>query len=271
MLDVLDHGAGGARDCAAGGARDCAAGGAPPLDQAPIFPLEAFGLAYAAEGRPLLGPLDLRLEAGGITAIVGPNGAGKSLLLRLLHGLLPPSAGRVAWNGRPADAGVKRRSAMVFQHPVLLRRSARANLLHALRHGGVARTERQTRTTEALEAARLLHRADVSARILSGGEQQRLALARALCLDPAILFLDEPTSSLDPHATALIEARLEAAREAGVTVVLVTHDLGQARRLADTVAVMHQGRIVERASAAAFFAGPKSAEARAFVRRDLVL
>ena len=247
------------------------AGGAPPIAAASIFPLEALGLAYAADGRALVGPLDLRLEAGGITAIVGPNGAGKSLLLRLLHGLLRPSAGRVAWKGRPADAGVQRRSAMVFQRPVLLRRSARSNLLHALRHGGVARTERPARAAAALEAARLPHRADVSARSLSGGEQQRLALARALCLDPAILFLDEPTSSLDPHATALIETRLEAAREAGVTVVLVTHDLGQARRLADTVAVMHRGRIVERASAATFFADPKSAEARAFVEGRLVL
>ncbi|HEX5794508.1 MAG TPA: ATP-binding cassette domain-containing protein, partial [Geminicoccaceae bacterium] len=167
----------------------------------PILPLEAKGLVFEAGGRRLIDRLELSLRPGLRSVIMGPNGAGKSLTLRLLHGLLAPSAGAVLWAGRPADRHTRRRQAMVFQRPVLLRRSALGNLRHALAARGVARSERAERAREALAAAGLAALARTPARRLSGGEQQRLALARALSLDPDVLVLDEPTASLDPAST----------------------------------------------------------------------
>jgi tungstate transport system ATP-binding protein len=226
---------------------------------------------FEAGGRRLIDDVDLTLRPGVRTVIMGPNGAGKSLLLRLLHGLLQPSAGAILWGGRPADAAVRLRQAMVFQRPVLLRRAALANLIHALRARGVPRRERQERAQQALAAAGLVALAGTPARLLSGGEQQRLALVRALALKPELLFLDEPTASLDPTATLAIEGLIGEARRRGATVLMVTHDLGQARRLADEVAFLHRGRVVERGPAGAFFDRPRSAEARAFVGGRLVL
>jgi tungstate transport system ATP-binding protein len=205
------------------------------------------------------------------TVIMGPNGAGKSLLLRLLHGLLEPSAGEVIWGGRPADNAIRLRQAMVFQRPVLLRRSALANLTHALRARGVPRRERHARAAKMLSAAGLGALARTPARLLSGGEQQRLAMARALSLEPDILFLDEPTANLDPASTLAIEQLIQRAHDKGAKIVLVTHDLGQARRLADEVVFLHRGRIEEQSPAGPFFDAPASARARAFLEGRLVL
>ncbi len=202
---------------------------------------------------------------------MGPNGAGKSLTLRLLHGLLEPSAGRVLWGGRPADPAVRRRQAMVFQRPVLLRRSAAGNIGHALRSRRLSAQQRASRSEQVLELAGLLPLARSPARRLSGGEQQRLALARALSLGPEVLFLDEPTAHLDPASTLAIEHLIERAHAAGTKIVLVTHDLGQARRLAHEVVFLHQGRVLEQSPTERFFAAPASAEAQAFLGGRLVL
>jgi tungstate transport system ATP-binding protein len=244
---------------------------APAGRSAAILPGEARGLVLEAAGRRLIDGLDLILRPRTLMALIGPNGAGKSLLLRLLHGLIAPSAGTIRWAGRPGDAAVRRRQAMVFQKPVLLRRSAAANLDYALRLLRLAAAERHRRLQELLARGNLAHLARTPARLLSGGEQQRLALMRALALEPEILFLDEPTASLDPAATLAIERLIEAAHLAGTTVLLVTHDLGQARRLAREVAFLHRGRVVEHAPATTFFAGPRSAEAQAFLAGRLVL
>jgi tungstate transport system ATP-binding protein len=240
-----------------------------PGPGASILPLELEGVTYEVRGRRLVDGISLRLEAGPLSVVLGPNGAGKSLLLRLCHGLIRPSAGRVRW-ADGAGEDLRRRQAMVFQTPVLLRRSAAANVAYPLRLRGLGARERELRVTEALERAGLSELADQPARVLSGGEQQRLAIARAWATQPDILFLDEPTSNLDPAATRAVEALIGAVQESGTKVVMSTHDLGQARRLADEVLFLHQGRLAERAQAHAFFETPRAAEARAFVNGELV-
>lgn len=211
----------------------------------------------------IIQPLSLELEAGPSTIILGANGAGKSVLMRLMHGLLAPSSGKVQWQGNEP----RRHQAMVFQRPVMLRRSALANVAYALSVSGIADAEKLA--LEALKEVGLAHLAQRPARVLSGGEQQRLALARAWALHPEVLFLDEPTASLDPSATREIEAVIRAFDAAGTKIVMATHNLGQARRLGDEVLFIHQGRLVERAPVERFFKQPASAEAAAFIRGEL--
>jgi len=236
-----------------------------------VLPIETEAVSWVKDGRALVDGVSLRLEAGPRTVVLGPNGAGKTLLLRLLHGLIAPTAGRVRWSGRAPDEAGRRAQAMVFQRPVLLRRSAAANIRFALGGRGLPRAAREAKVAEALALARLEHLAGRPARVLSGGEAQRLALARALALDPEVLFLDEPTASLDPAAVLAIEELIEAAQDRGTKIVLVTHDLGQARRLADEIVFMNRGRVVERAPAANFFDAPATAEAAAYLAGRIVL
>lgn len=227
--------------------------------------MEASGLTYSVRGRRLVDDVRLVIREGRRTVILGPNGAGKSLVLRLMHGLITPTAGRVDWRGAPLDKAARRAQAMVFQRPVLLRRSVRANLAFALAVRGVARAARRTAIATALERARLTHLQSQPARVLSGGEQQRLALARALMTGPELLFLDEPTASLDPASTLAIETLIEEASAAGVTVVLVTHDRGQAERLADDVVFLQSGRVAEHGPASRLLSAPASEPLRAWL------
>jgi tungstate transport system ATP-binding protein len=236
-----------------------------------LLPLELRGVSHAARGRRLIDSVNLKVQDPGISVIMGPNGAGKSLLLRLMHGLIAPSEGAILWAGLPMDGQIRRRQAMVFQKPVLLRRTAAANIIHALNVRGVARSERESRAIQALQLAGLERHAFTPARVLSGGEQQRLCLARALSLDPDILFLDEPTASLDPASTLAIERLLIEAQHRGIKVIVVTHDVGQARRLAQDVIFMHHGRLIEYQSAPRFFEQPESDVARSYLAGGLVL
>jgi tungstate transport system ATP-binding protein len=236
-----------------------------------LLPLELRGLSLESGGRRLIDRVDLKVQEPGITVILGPNGAGKSLLLRLVHGLVAPTAGVILWGGTPMDDEIRRRQAMVFQKPVLLRRTAAANITYALGLRGVARSERNSRALQALELAGLHRHAFAPARVLSGGEQQRLCLARALSLDPEVLFLDEPTASLDPASTLAIERLLIGAKHRGIKVIVVTHDVGQARRLAQDVIFLHHGRLIEHQPAWRFFDQPESNAARAFMAGGLVL
>ena len=234
------------------------------------LPLRAEGLCYAANGVPILRGVSFALEAGPPALVIGPNGAGKSVLLRLLHGLLAPSGGAVRWAGESRGGGRMPRDAMVFQRPVMLRRSVLANAAYPLKLAGLPRAERLARARTALGRVGLDGLADRPARRLSGGEQQRLALARASALDPEVLFLDEPCASLDPAATRAVEDIVAGIAARGTKVVMTTHDLGQARRLAGEILFLHRGRLLEHAPAAAFFAGPRAPEAAAFLRGELV-
>ena len=236
-----------------------------------LLPLELRHLTYAANGKRVIDGLDLTIEERGITVIMGPNGAGKSVLLRLMHGLIAPTSGEILWAGRRMGREIARRQAMVFQKPILLRRSAAANVRHALGLRGIDRSERGTRVEEALKLAALESRSAMPARRLSGGEQQRLCLARALSIEPEILFLDEPTASLDPASTLSIERLLIDAQHRGIKIIVVTHDVGQARRLAQDVIFLHHGRLIEHRPAQSFFSEPQSEAARAFVAGGLVL
>ena len=228
-------------------------------------------LAYEAGGARLLDAVDLDLREGARTVLLGPNGAGKSLVLRVLHGLVPPSEGRVTWRGVGFDARARWAQAMVFQRPVLLRRSVAANLAFALKVRGIVGAERRRRIAEGLERAGLAALADRPARVLSGGEQQRLALARALACDPEMLLLDEPTASLDPAATHAVEAIVNDAHARGVTVVMVTHDAGQARRMGDDAVFLDQGRVAEFGPARDLLDAPRTEPVRAWVEGRLHL
>ena len=229
-----------------------------------VLPLELDAVSYDVGATRIVDRLSAVIGPGSRTIILGANGAGKSVMLRLCHGLIRPTAGAVRWRG--ADSGQARRhQAMVFQRPVLLRRSAAANIGYALALRGVRGAERRRRTAEALEWTGLAALAARPARVLSGGEQQRLALARAWALRPEVLFLDEPSASLDPAATHAIESAIAAIVADGTKIVMTTHDLGQARRLADDIVFLHDGRLIEHAAADTFFAGPRRPEARAFL------
>lgn len=251
-------------------------GGPPPDADAhgdgnAILPLQVRGLCYDAGGARRVAELDLDIADTRVRVLVGPNGAGKSLTLRLLHGLLTPTAGTIRWNGRPPTRAVRRRQAMVFQKPVLLRRSVLANVTYALRAQGVPRPIRRERAQAVLAQAGLAGMAGRAARVLSGGEQQRLAVARAWAVRPAVLFLDEPTANLDPAATQIVEGMVAAIRDQGTAIVLATHDMGQARRLGDEILFLHRGRLQERSDAAAFFAGPRSDAGRAYLAGRLLI
>jgi tungstate transport system ATP-binding protein len=236
--------------------------------RASILPLALDNVSYASNGQSIISNVTLTIDAEPSTIILGANGAGKSVLMRLMHGLLSPSAGRVRWN-EPDAASVRRRQAMVFQRPVMLRRSALANVLYALSLAGVPAAEREAQALVALDEVGLRHLAHRPARVLSGGEQQRLALARAWALHPEVLFLDEPTANLDPGAAREIETVIRAFDAAGTKIVMATHNLGQARRVGDEVIYLQAGRVIERAPIEQFFARPASAEAAAFMKGEL--
>jgi tungstate transport system ATP-binding protein len=217
----------------------------------------------------LLRDVSLTLDAGGVTMVIGPNGSGKSTLLRVMHGLVAPTRGTITWGGESRVPGGQ---AMVFQRPILLRRSSAANVDYALRRLRVPRAERVERIARALAAAGLPDHAPQSARTLSGGEQQRLAVARAWATRPEVLFLDEPTASLDPHAKREVEALMADFAASGMTLVFASHNLGQVKRLATRVIYLEHGRILADLPVQAFFEGPLGAtsrEAEMFVRGEL--
>ena len=229
----------------------------------PLISTRDLGLRIG--GQTLIDGLDLDIAPGRRTVIMGANGSGKSLTLRLLHGLMPPTVGNILWQGRPLDRAARDAQAMVFQRPVLLRRSVRANLRFALAARGIKGRDRRDREETALKCARLTDLASRPARVLSGGEQQRLAIARALACDPQVLFLDEPTASLDPASTQAVEELIAEAHASGVTIVLVTHDLGQARRMGDDLVFLHAGRVAEAGPVARVLDAPRSGPAQAWV------
>lgn len=233
-----------------------------------LLPLHLKEVTFTVGTRQIIRNVSTTFECGSRTLILGPNGAGKSVLLRLCHGLLKPTSGTVSWNS-PEGLGARRRQAMVFQRPIMLRRSALGNVTYALRLAGVPRWQREARALEALRTVGLEAYAHHAARVLSGGEQQRLALARIWVLHPEVLFLDEPTANLDPGATHEIEKIISALHAAGTKIVMVTHNLGQARRLGDEILFMHEGRLLERAPANLFLKQPGSIEAARFLEGEL--
>lgn len=238
----------------------------PRARTAPILPLAVRDLELRFGQTTILAGVSFDLQPEGCTMVMGPNGAGKSLLLKLLHGLMAPTSGTIDWSGQGAQ-DITARQALVFQKPVLLRRSVAANVDFVLKVRGKDRARRDT----LLDHVGLGHKADQPARLLSGGEAQRLALARALAADPEVLFLDEPTASLDPASVLAIEEIVREASARGVRIVFVTHDMGQARRMADDILFLSGGGVTEHSRAADFFPEPQSKAARDYLNGKLVV
>lgn len=238
-------------------------------DSSSLFPIRFEQVELSFGFKKVLDKLSFEVTGQGITAIMGPNGAGKSLCLRMMAGLIEPDRGSVLYN---FSTHIPREQiGFVFQRPVLLRRSVLDNLIHALKLAGLPGSERLPRALELLEMGELLQQATSPARQLSGGEQQRLALLRALAFRPTILFLDEPCASLDPYATLLIERLVKQAASQGVKVVLVTHDQGQANRLSSQVIFIHQGRYIESNLTRKFLKEPITDQAKAYLTGRLLI
>lgn len=231
-----------------------------------VFPIRLEQVHFTPNGRSVLTGLDLTLGGEGITLVLGPNGAGKSVLLRVLAGLDRPHAGHIGWNG---GADLPGRVSMVFQHPMLLRTTVADNAGLGLKPLGLPRAEVRRRVGEVLGRVGLAHRARDSARHLSGGERQRLALARAWAVRPGLLLLDEPTAALDPTATEAVERIVREIRTDGSKILMTTHNLGQAMRLADDIVFIEAGRVREHTASVRFFSRPQSQEARLFIRGEL--
>jgi tungstate transport system ATP-binding protein len=196
------------------------------------------------------------------TVVLGPNGAGKSTLLRLIHGLLRASSGTLEWRQVLTQA-------MVFQKPVLLRATALDNVAYGLKLRGLRAADCARQAHEALARVGLAHLASRPARLLSGGEQQRVALARAWALAPQLLILDEPTASLDPASTREVERIINDIAASGAHILMTTHNLGQARRLAEEIVFVSCGRVTEQTPVAEFFKAPRSAAAQHFLEEEI--
>lgn len=245
------------------------AGDGGDTTQHPLLPLVVTGMWLEIGGRSILRDLSFSVDSVGLTVILGPNGAGKSMLLRLCHGLVAPSGGEIRWGGHTVDSA-RREHAMVLQRTALLRRSVRDNLIHVLRVNGIARQRWEPLIGAALEQAGLTKHAAHPARTLSGGQQKRLAIARACLLRPAVLLLDEPAANLDPAALRGVEALIRRVGQAGTKIFMTTHDIAQARRLAGDVMFLNDGRLLEYAPASEFFVAPRTEAAARFLDGELV-
>ncbi len=226
------------------------------------------GASVKRRGKTILGPITHDLAPGGITIVLGPNGAGKTTFLKVLHGVERLSAGQVAWSVPAAEA--QKSQSYVFQSPIMLRRTVAQNLAYPLQLTGTPKAQIQTKVQSWAAKIGLADALDTSAPRLSGGEKQKLALGRALIRDPKVVFLDEPCANLDGRSTKEFEALLITAKSAGTRIIMTTHDLGQAKRLAEDVIFLLGGQIVEAGPAPAFFADPQTAQARAFLKGDIV-
>ena len=231
-----------------------------------ILPLTLENATAHMRGKKLVGPVSLTLAPTGFTMVIGPNGAGKTTLLRLMHGLQRCSSGTVAW----ATPDARNKQAFVFQSPIMMRRTVADNLAYPLRLRGFSKTAALKKASQCASNFGLESLLESWAPMLSGGEKQKLSLARALITEPEILFLDEPCASLDGRATREIEAILQQVQARGTRVVMSTHDMGQARRLAGDVIFMLHGKIHEHSPAESFFSTPKTPEAKAFINGDIV-
>jgi len=231
-----------------------------------MFPIRLEQLRFKPNGRSVLAGVDLTVEDEGITVILGPNGAGKSVLMRMLAGLEQPTDGQIAWGGQRLPSAA---IAMVFQQPALLRSTVADNAALGLKPLGLGRAEMRVRVDTVLARVGLAHRAGDSARLLSGGERQRLALARAWAMRPRLLLLDEPTAALDPTATEAVEQLVREIRTDGAKIVMTTHNLGQAMRIADDIVFIDAGRVREHTPSTRFFSRPHSHEAKLFIQGEL--
>lgn len=226
------------------------------------------GVNYSIKDELLLKNLCLDLDLEKVTIVLGANGAGKSLFLNLCHGLIEPREGQIEWRDNHSVKITPPRQTMVFQVPVMLRRTALENVEYAVKQ--CTNDEVQARAMAALEWAKLEPLASKPAHNLSIGEQQQLAIARAWAMQPELFFLDEPTSSLDPSACMRVEELIHSMKDKGMRILMTTHNLAQAQRLAEQVVFLSDGRILEHQNAQTFFSKPGSEEARNFIQWETI-
>lgn len=234
-----------------------------------LFPIQFDGIVVAKKAKTILGPLNVAIKAGGPTIVIGPNGAGKTTFLRLIHGLERAKAGTLSF-GLTDEKEIYRRQCFVFQKPIMLRRSALDNVAYPLILRGEAKTTAREQAYAMIERVGLREAADTRATFLSGGEAQKLAIARALVTKPELLILDEPSASLDGSATQDIEALISSVSNEGIEVLMTTHHMGQARRLARRIIFLNKGRLLEISEANSFWNAPESNEAQRFIMGEII-
>ena len=233
-----------------------------------ILPLKLESASVRKRGKTILDNISTELPATGLTVVMGPNGSGKTTLLRLMHGLERPRSGSVKWN--VTDAEARARQAFVFQTPVMLRRSVLDNIAYPLLVRREAKATARQKAAQWAQDVGLGENPSLNAQYISGGERQKLAIARALIVEPEVVFLDEPTTNLDGQSMKEIESILLAAHKNGTRIILTTHDIGQAKRLANTVIFLNKGSLCEQSKASDFFNAPKTKAAQAYLKGDIV-
>ena len=233
-----------------------------------MFPLITENLVVKFEGKHILGPIDLKIDKGDIAVILGPNGSGKTSLLKALHGILKPKEGTVRWSCLKTES--IRKQMFVFQTPIMLRRSVFENLTYPLLLRKISKEQVNYQAARWLDRIDLRTSMQVPATRLSGGEKQKLALARALITEPEMLFLDEPCASLDGKTTYEIESLLQSCVANGTTIMMSTHDIGQAKRLAKNIYFLNKGILESIQPAKTFFIKPLSRNASKFIAGDIV-
>lgn len=233
-----------------------------------MFPLITENLVVKFEGKHILGPIDLKIDKGDIAVILGPNGSGKTSLLKALHGILKPKEGTVRWSCLKTES--IRKQMFVFQTPIMLRRSVFENLTYPLLLRKISKEQANYQAARWLDRIDLRTSMQVPATRLSGGEKQKLALARALITEPEMLFLDEPCASLDGKTTYEIESLLQSCVANGTTIMMSTHDIGQAKRLAKNIYFLNKGILESIQPAKTFFTKPLSRNASKFIAGDIV-
>lgn len=232
------------------------------------LPLRMEHVTYDAQGTTLIRDFNLEIATSDTSIILGHNGSGKSLLLKLLHGVINPSHGKIRWNQHTPSSKQYWRT-FLLQRPTFFKQSIEFNIKFVLQIAGVDKSEHNQRCDHALEICGLTHLRQRNTHSLSGGELQKVSLARAWVLKPSVVLLDEPTVALDPPSVISFEKIIQQFEKSGTKIIMTTHDLAQAKRLAKEVIFIHQGSMIEHTDAAHFFAGPQSIEAQSFIRGEL--
>ena len=226
------------------------------------LPIYIKDLSLILDERKILSSLNLSINSDDVTVIMGPNGAGKSIFLKILNGILTPTSGCITWNNKKQFSDTLNKQAFVFQKPILLRRSVIANLDYM---DSVLGYKKKISKDRLLKIVQLQKQKNQPARMLSLGEQQRLSLIRSLMLRPNLLLLDEPTANLDPASTKIIEDIILNLKMMGIKIIFVTHNILQAKRIADEIIFLNEGKMVEHLNKQEFFSNSKSIEVQNYL------